>query len=109
MKIKQKAYLDFEIDKLTRSIENVFSGDSFQTEVSTLLKDDLKQITIKNGWRFKWKQEFNKNDREVYKLSILNNPTIIQGLVSLKFEPDYLYMPLIESAPFNIGKSKIYL
>ena len=109
MKTKRITYLDFEIDKLTRSIENVVSGDSFQTEVSLLTKDDLKQVTIKNGWRFKWKQEFDRNDKEVYKLTILSNPTVIQGLVSLRFEPDHLYMPLIESASFNIGKSKIYL
>ena len=42
-------YLDFEVDKLTRSIENVVSGDSFQTDVSNLLKTDLKQVTKKNG------------------------------------------------------------
>ncbi|MFH1005433.1 MAG: hypothetical protein V1781_08095 [Bacteroidota bacterium] len=51
----------------------------------------------------------NYNDREVYKLTILNNPNIIQGLISLKIEDNYIYMPLIESAPFNRGKDKIYL
>jgi len=34
--------LDFEIDKLTNSIENVITGDSFSTEVSILLKEELK-------------------------------------------------------------------
>lgn len=36
-------------------------------------------------------------------------PDIIQGLVSLEAKPGYVYMHLIESAPFNIGKSKVYL
>jgi hypothetical protein len=45
-------YLDFEIDKLTRSIENVVSGDSFPTEISYLTRTDLKQVTKKNGWLF---------------------------------------------------------
>ncbi|OFY65519.1 MAG: hypothetical protein A3H98_00575 [Bacteroidetes bacterium RIFCSPLOWO2_02_FULL_36_8] len=109
MKTKPITYLNFEIDKLTRSIENVITGDSFPTEVSIVTKADLMHVTKKNGWRFNWRQEFDTNDREVYKLTILNNPTVIQGLVSLKFEPAHVYMPLIESAPFNIGKSKIYL
>ncbi len=29
--------------------------------------------------------------------------------MSLRIEVDHIYMPLIESAPFNKGKSKIYL
>jgi hypothetical protein len=101
-------YLDFEVDKLTRSIENVITGDSFQTEISVLTNEDLKTISKKNNWDFDWKKEWNYNDREVYKLTILNNPTIIQGLMSLRFEEDHIYMPLIESASFNKGKDKIY-
>lgn len=70
---------DFLIDKLTNSIENVQSGDSFPTEVSLLTKSDLKGITKKNGWRFNSTFEFKQPAREVYKLKIVNNPTIIQG------------------------------
>ena len=33
--------LDFEIDKLTNSIENVLTGDSFATEISILTTNDL--------------------------------------------------------------------
>lgn len=46
---------------------------------------------------------------EVYKLTISNNPNIIQGLVSLQVKSDHIFMNLIESAPFNIGKNKTYL
>lgn len=102
-------YLDFEIDKLTRSIENVSTGDSFPTEISLLLKSDLKLVAKKNGWLFNWKKELDEPAREVYKLTIQGNPTIIQGIVSLSIEADHVYMHLIESAPFNKGKSKIYL
>lgn len=42
--------LDFEIDKLTDSILNRISGDSFRTEVSLLTKEDLKTITKLRGW-----------------------------------------------------------
>jgi len=47
---KQK-YIEqnFIIDRLTDSILNTISGDSFRTEVSILTKTDLKNITKKNG------------------------------------------------------------
>jgi len=60
-------YLDFEVDKLTRSIENVKTGDSFATAVSLLLKDDLKYVNKKNGWKFNWKDE--GFDRSLYQVS----------------------------------------
>lgn len=109
MKKEKIHFHDFEVDKLTRSIENAVTGDSFQTEVSYLLKSDLKQVTKKNGWDFNWKKELDSTNREVYKLTIQGNPNVIQGLVSLSIEPDHIYMHLIESAPFNKGKTKIYV
>lgn len=108
MKKKVKIALDFEVDKLTNSIQNTISGDSFQTEVSRLTKADLKQVIKKNGWAFNWKNELDDNSREVYKLTISNNPNIIQGILSLTIEPDHVYMDLLESAPFNRGKNKLY-
>ena len=101
--------LDFEVDKLTNSIENIQSGDSFPTEISLLTKAELKDITKKNGWQFNWTSEFKMPAREIYKVTINNNPNIIQGVVSLEVKSDHVYMHLIESAPFNIGKRKTYL
>lgn len=49
MKKNETVELDFLIDKLTRSIENVVTGDSFPTEVSTINTRDLKTATKKNG------------------------------------------------------------
>ncbi len=98
----------FIIDKLTDSILNTISGDSFQTEVSRLTTIDLKTITKKNNWNFDWKSEFNDIQKEVYKLSIINNSNIIQGLLSITIEQDHIFMNLLESAPFNIGKNKLY-
>lgn len=109
MKKQDVNYLDFIIDKLTRSIENVVTGDSFPTEVTYLTNSEVKSLSKKGGWSFDWKSELNFDDREVYKLTIQNNPTIIQAVMSLRIEVDHIYMPLIESAPFNKGKSKIYL
>jgi len=108
MKKRKLRALDFEIDILTNSIQNTISGDSFPTEVSLLTKIDLKQVTKKNGWSFNWKTELADNAKEVYKLTITNNPNIIQGLLSLTIETDHVFMNLVESAPFNIGKNKLY-
>lgn len=98
----------FIIDRLTDSILNTISGDSFQTEVSTLKKSDLKHIIKKNGWNFDWKSEFNDLTKEVYKLTIINNPDIVQGLTSISIESDHVFINLLESAPFNLGKDKLY-
>lgn len=102
MKKDFKFELDFVIDKLTNSIINVISGDSFQTEISLMTKNDLKNITKKNAWNFNWKFEFQDISKEVYKLTIVNNPNIIQGLLSVSMMDDHVYMNLLESAPFNI-------
>ena len=100
--------LDFEVDRLTNSILNRISGDSFATEVSLLKKKELKGVTKAKGWSFNWKTELAQNDREVYKLNIISNPDIIQGLTSLTIKSDHVYMNLLENAPFNIEKNKLY-
>ena len=108
MKVNNPMLLDFIVDKLTNSIQNTISGDSFSTDVLRFTKTDLKQVTKKNGWNFNWKIELLDNTKEVFKLTIPNNPNIIQGLISLTLEPDHIYMHLLENAPFNIGQSKLY-
>jgi hypothetical protein len=100
--------LDFIVDNLTNSIENVVTGDSFATEISVITITDLKSVAKKNGWNFNWRDEFKEPERDVYKLTIVNNQNIIQGLVSLEVKEDHVYMHLVESAPFNKGKNKIY-
>jgi hypothetical protein len=100
--------IDIEIDELTNSVRNVISGDSFQTEVSLVTKSDLKTITKSKDWQFNWKLELKHPERDIYKLTIVNNQSIIQGLVSLEVKSDHVYMHLVESAPFNKGKSKLY-
>ena len=108
MKKTQRAGLDFLIDKLTNSVENVVTGDSFQTEVSLVSAADLKNVMKRNKWLFNWKSEHKQPEREVYKLTILGNPTVIQGLISIEVKTDHVYMHLVENAPFNKGKTKMY-
>ncbi len=108
MKKRTTKGLDFVIDKLTNSIENRLTGDSFSTNIIHLTKADLKTVTKKNGWVFDWKYELNQPEREVYKLTIEENPTIIQGLISIEVRFDHVYMHLIESSPLNKGHEKVY-
>ncbi len=107
--VKQSKYhLGIKIDKLTNSIINTISGDSFPTDVHPTSKADLKNVTKKKGWLFNWATEFKLTDRQVFKLTIRNNPEIIQGLLSISEYNDHYYLHLIESAPFNLGKTKLY-
>lgn len=108
MKRNKEIGLDFVVDKLTNSIENVLTGDSFATDISVISKTDLKIATKKNGWVFNWVEEYKRPERDVYKLTIVNNQNIIQGLISLEVKSDHIYMHLLESAPFNKGKEKVY-
>jgi hypothetical protein len=103
-----KYHLGVKIDKLTNSILNTISGDSFPTDVHPVTKIDIKNVIKKKGWLFNWKSEFILKDRQVFKLTIRNNPEIIQGLLSISDFIDHFYLHLIESAPFNLGKYKLY-
>lgn len=108
MKKQEEHGIDIEIDELTNSIKNVVTGDSFNTDVSLITKIDLNSFTKKKGWQFNWKEELKYPERDVYKLTIVNNQSIIQGLISLEIKFDHVYMHLVESAPFNKGKEKMY-
>jgi hypothetical protein len=107
--LKESRYhIGIEIDRLTNSIVNTISGDSFFTEVLPVTAEDLKKITKKAGWKFNWRAEAKLDDRTVYKLTIEGNRNIVQGLISLSDRQDHIFLYLIESAPFNFGKPKLY-
>jgi hypothetical protein len=89
VKKRDKIGFDIEIDELTNSIKNVISGDSFSTDISRISKTNLKNIEQKKGWQFDWKLELKQPERDVYKLTIVNNQSIIQGLISLEVRSDH--------------------
>jgi hypothetical protein len=101
--------LDFEIDKITESIENAETGESLDTFVLPVTQADLKETTKKNGWLFDWEQEFSELEHQVYKLVTKKEPQTIQGLVSLEKLRDHVFMHLIENAPSNRGKGKKHI
>jgi hypothetical protein len=93
-----------QIGKLTNSIENRISGDSFATDVIKLKVDELEHLT--KGWKFNWSKEFSLGT--VFKLVIRFAPEVIQGLISISDKGDHIFMNLIESAPHNYGTKKVY-
>lgn len=96
------------IDKLTRSIENAQTGESFPTEVRPLPVATARKLAAQ-GWVFNWVREAGISGRQIYQLTTIDNPTIIQGLISLEAKPDHVLMHLVESANFNKGSNKVYL
>jgi hypothetical protein len=95
------------IDKLTNSIENVISGESFLTVLTRLTAREKKEIK-RSDWQFDWLSEIDDTDNFVYKLTTEQNTHVIQGLISCTDKGDHLFMNLIESARFNKGRNKMY-
>ena len=69
--------LDFEVDKLTNSIENILTGEVFKTEVAKITLKE-KRLIKESDWLFDWSLELKSSSKEVYKLSTVNNSKIIQ-------------------------------
>jgi hypothetical protein len=96
--------ISIHIDRLTNSIVNAVTGDVFDTEVHPLTAKD--KPLLKTGWSFDWLAEMRSY--QTFKLVIVNNPAVIQGLVSLSDKGDHIFVNVVENAYFNIGKSKVY-
>ena len=103
----RKRRLDFEIGKLTSSIENTLTGEVFETEIIRLRRSDQALIK-KKDWQFDWFEELNNKKREVHGLVTRENPTILHGLVSFASNIDHIHMYLLENATPNRGNKKLY-
>lgn len=95
--------IDIVIDKLTNSIRNKVTGDSFITEVLPAKLTDIENLS---GWNFDWKAEFEKGG--VYKLVIKENESVIQGFIRFEERQGFIRVRLVESAPFNLGTHQMY-
>src|SRR5665213_1508065 len=99
--------LDFEVDKLTNSIENTLTGENLETVIVRLGRDDL--TTLRGlKWAFDWATELEEPHRKVHALMTKENPSFWHGLVSSGDRGDHIFMYLIESAPSNKGHDKLY-
>jgi hypothetical protein len=100
---------DFEIDKLTNSIENVLTGEVFDTEIVHITLENNGREIKKSEWVFNWKKELQTADRQVFKLITPQNSKIIHGLLSIEDKDDHIFMYLLENAKFNKGQNKVYV
>jgi hypothetical protein len=108
MKSQRKRRLNIRIDKLTKSIELRISGEVFDTMIEQIWPTDSN--LLKDGaWQFDWGSELHRKYREVYKLTTTENPTIVQGLISLEDLGDHIFVHLIENAEFNKGRQKLFV
>jgi hypothetical protein len=96
--------VNIEIDALTNSITKVSTNESCETQVVETTSEDFSNL---KGWNFDWIKE---NQRfHVFKLTTLDEPHVIQGLISWEIQRGFLYISLVESAPPNLGKNKNYI
>lgn len=71
---------------------------------------DFKDMPLKkNGWQFNWKTLYKTEGAEIFKLTLLESPKVIEGLIMLSLmNGEMLYMNNIEIAPHNIGENGKY-
>jgi hypothetical protein len=81
--------LNIEIDKLTNSIENTVTGEVFDTVIIRISLDDAAILKV-TDWDFDWVKEIHDKNKEVYRVSTVNNPGIIHGLLSLEYKGDHI-------------------
>ena len=95
--------IDILIDELTNSIRHRITNTSVETVIQKINPNELFQL---KNWQFDWQQESRNND--VYKLTVVELPEKIQGVISMQIKKGYILVSLVENAPFNIGKNGIY-
>ena len=78
--------IDVLIDKLTNSVEEVATGLSFDTRIAKAQLRDIRSLD--NSWRFDWKLELKQH--EVFKLTIPDVGSDVQGLISLRLEDGFI-------------------
>ena len=88
-------------------ITNRISKEQFQTLFLSVTKKDISRLERKN-WSFDWIKEAKLDDRIIFKLTTQENPDVIQGLISLSDFGDNIFVNLVEAAPFNRGKDRLY-
>ena len=95
--------IDILIDELTNLIRHRITNTSVETVIQKINPNELFQL---KNWQFDWQQETRNND--VYKLTVVELPEKIQGVISMQIKKGYILVSLVENAPFNIGKNGIY-
>ena len=111
VKILLKNEVSIEIDLFTPCLEDNETGEIINTKYKRVeIITSNKALTMKKeGWNFDWSLPF-KNGYEVYAL-IVENSYEVEGLVAIKNDPENtaVHIDIVESAPKNRGKNRVYL
>lgn len=76
-------------------------------EIKRALKKELP--LKKDNWNFDWKKLYAVEGSEIYKVSLLETPSQVEGLLMLTlFNGEMVFMNNVELAPRNLGKRKRY-
>lgn len=83
------------------------------TEQGSLAKiDKIRKSDIplkKDGWNFNWRKLHKVEGGRIYKITLLNSPDKVQGVVMITiFNDEMVFMNNVEVAPVNFGKNKLY-
>jgi len=95
--------IDVIIDKLTPCLEEISTGNIFQTTFSIAEVEELDGLQTE-GWNFDW-ADSELSRYNIYKLQ-LKDDEVIQGLVAAEVIRGAVYIRLAESAPHNLGENK---
>lgn len=91
-------------EHLSNSILHVESSRMLATKLLPVMEEELRQLS--SGWAFDWVSESRKF--KVFKLITLENPSRIEGLVSLEMQKGFCLVSLVESVPHNLNKGKLH-
>ncbi len=92
--------IDVHIDALTNSVLDRRTAQAHATEIDKTQPNEVQNLP---GWNFNWAAEARKY--AVWKLTLKEEPSIIQGLVSLEIQRGFVFVSLIENAPSNLGSN----
>ena len=98
--------IDILIDKLTPCLIDSSTGDVLNTGFSLAKDSEIKDLQEK-GWNFDWSSK-ELDECNIYKL-LLENDSVIQGLVATNVVKGAVHVVLIESAPHNLGNNQKYV
>ena len=101
--------VNVEVDILSKSVIDAITGNIYATESLRVDEIFIAEIHKKNGWKFNWKKECKNPRREIFRLHLREDASMLLGLISLEIKDDHVHVHLAESSPQNIGKEKQYL
>ena len=96
------AVVSIILDELTPCLRHRGSNELYDTDIQIAESSDLTQL---DHWIFAWDVYIGHPEYEVYKLMV-KGQTRIEGLVCLEPDDQFVFVHLVESAPWNIGRTQ---